>query len=191
LAGQLLDADKYWVKHSVKIELTKEEKLEISGESIPRPEIDIIAMDVSLNTVYLFEIKSYLDSKGVDYEDVIKETTKQEGYYKLLTCKNYRNVLTKRLKKDWLAKGFINKATKFSYGLIAGKVYKKREAELGKYCKKKKWLFWGASIIKEKLNELSGKGYENNAVTIAAKLILRADVSKPDLLILIYTLLYY
>ena len=40
-------------------------------------------------------------------------------------------------------------------------------------------------------NAVAGKGYENNAVTIAAKLILRADVSKPDLLILIYTLLYY
>ncbi len=173
LVGQLLDADKYWVKHSVKIELTKDEKKKINKPTAPRPEIDIIAMDIATNTVYLLEIKSYLDSLGVIYEEVIKETEIQEGGYKLLTSENYRTVLTERLKTDWVAKGFINASTLFSYGLIAGNVYNSKEADLEAYCKSKNWLFWGPTIIKKKLEQLSGNGYENNAVTIAAKLLLR------------------
>ena len=173
LVGQLLDADKYWVKSSVKIDLTPDEKKKINKATTPRQEIDIIAMDVALNTVYLLEVKSYLDSPGVVYEEVTKETEIQEGRYKLLTSENYRAVLTERLKTDWIAKGYINTTTLFSYGLIAGNVYNNKESDLEAYCNSKNWLFWGPTIIKRKLHQLSGNGYENNAVTIAAKLIIR------------------
>jgi hypothetical protein len=173
LAGQLLNADKYWVKHSVKVDLTKDEKVKIHKPTTSRPEIDIAAFDFSTNTIYLLEVKSFLDSPGVVYEHVVQETEIQEGLYKLLTCENYRMVLAERLKKDWITKGFANSATEFSYGLIAGKIHRNREEELEAHFKSKKWLFWGPAILKDKLTKLSGKGYENNAVTIASKLLLR------------------
>ena len=41
------------------------------------------------------------------------------------------------------------------------------------YFDAKGWLFWGPSLIKSKILELAEKGYENNAVTIAAKILTR------------------
>jgi hypothetical protein len=173
IIGQLLEEEKYWVRHSVKIELTPIEKKTIGKPSTPRPEIDIVALDIKSNTLFLFEVKSFLDSSGVHYEAVIVEQEQQEGRYKLLTSENYRAVLWKRLRTDWLQSGHINSDTKISFGLIAGKVHKNRESDLIEYFAEKNWLFWGPTIIKEKLQKLATKGYENNAVTIAAKLLTR------------------
>lgn len=173
IIGQLLEEEKYWVRHSVKIDLTVEEKRQIGKPSTPRPEIDIIALDINANKIYLLEVKSFLDSPGVYYEAVTVEQNQQEGRYKLLTSENYRNVLWKRLRNDWLNSGRINTETSVSFGLIAGKIHKNREAELEEFFTSKKWLFWGPSTIKAKIKQLSYKGYENNAVTIAAKLLTR------------------
>lgn len=173
IIGQVLEEEKYWVRLSVKIELTVEEKRKIGKPSTPRPEIDIIALDLMENKVYLLEVKSFLDSSGVDYESVTVEQEQQEGRYKLLTSENYRNVLWNRLKNDWLDRGLINHETSVSYGLIAGKIHKNREKEFENYYKDKHWLFWGPTKIKSKIKQLSSKGYENNAVTITAKLLTR------------------
>ena len=173
LVGQLLEYDKYWVQHSVKVNLTISEKEKIGKKTTPRPEIDIAAFDIPNNTVYLLEVKSYLDSPGVKYESVILDTEIQEGRYKILTSSNYQKVVSERLLQDWRASGHVNADTKISFGLIAGKVQNKKEIILEKHFADKNWLFWGPTILKKKLEELSKKGYENNAVTIAAKLLLR------------------
>ena len=173
LVGQLLEYEKYWVQHSVKVDLTILEKEKIGKKTTPRPEIDIAAFDIPNNTVYLLEVKSYLDSPGVKFESVIADTEVQEGRYKILTSRNYQNVISERLLQDWRASGHVNQDTKISFGLVAGKVQNKKETDLEKYFENKNWLFWGPTILKKKLVELSKKGYENNAVTIAAKLLLR------------------
>jgi hypothetical protein len=173
IIGQLLQEEKYWVKHSVKIELTLEEKRSINKPSTPRPEIDIVAYDVNRDTVYLLEVKSYLDSPGVRYDEVAIEQKEQSGRYKLLTAKNYRNVLSASLKRDWIEQGLIGAKTAISLGLIAGKIYRGQEEEMAEYFNMQGWLFWGPSIIREKMLLLAGKGYENNAVTIAAKILTR------------------
>lgn len=173
IIGQLLEEEKFWIRHCVKINLLPEEKRLIGKHSTPRPEIDIIAFDVRSNTIFLLEVKSYLDSPGVCYEDIVKEQEQQEGRYKILTSKNYGKVLSERLLRDWKEKGVINADTKVNFGLIAGKIYKNKESELGEYIKSKGWLFWGPTIIKKKMTALADKDYENNAVTIAAKLLLR------------------
>jgi predicted HTH transcriptional regulator len=173
LVGQLLEYEKYWVQHSVKVDLDSSEKEKISKKTTPRPEIDIAAFDIPNNTVYLLEVKSYLDSPGVKFESVIADTEVQEGRYKILTSRNYQKVISERLLQDWRKSGHVNPDTKVSFGLIAGKVQNKKEADLEKYFENKNWLFWGPTILKQKLEELSKKGYENNAVTIAAKILLR------------------
>lgn len=173
LVGQLLEYEKYWVQYSVKVNLTILEKEKIGKKTTPRPEIDIAAFDIRNNIVYLLEVKSYLDSSGVKLENVIAQTEVQEGRYKILTSPKYQKVISERLLEDWLISGHINGNTKISFGLVAGKVQKKREEDLKKHFNDKNWLFWGPTILKEKLEKLSTKGYENNAVTIAAKLLLR------------------
>ncbi len=130
IIGQLLQEQKYWVRHSVKIELSPDEKKAINKPSTPRPEIDIAAYNVYEDTLYLLEVKSYLDSPGVVYEEVAIEQEEQSERYKLLTSKNYRAVLESRLKADWVKAGYIGNDSIISYGLIAGNIYGNREAEL-------------------------------------------------------------
>ena len=142
IIGQLLSQeDKFWIRHSVKINLLTEEKRAINKPSTPRPEIDIAAFVVISNTVYLLEVKSFLDSPGVYFDQVAIEQDEQSGRYKLLTAKNYRSVLSERLKKDWCESGHIGKETKISFGLVAGKIYRNQEKEIQEYFDKKGWLF--------------------------------------------------
>lgn len=173
IIGQLLEEDKYWVRHSVKIGLTREDRHAICKPSSPRPEIDLAAYDLNTNTVFLLEVKSFLDSPGVVLEDVIVQQEQQSGRYKLLTAEKYRNVLKYRLLADWCASGHIKPSTRVSFGLVAGNVYRNREKELQEYFESKDWLFWGPTAIRNKICKLAEKGYENNAVTIAAKILLR------------------
>ena len=173
IAGLLLINDKYWVRHSVKVYLTKEEKIKINKPSTPRPEIDIVAFDVINNTVFLIEVKSFIDSGGVVYEKVVENNKFPTGKYKILTSKLYQDTIISRLKNDWISADLINKKTKFSFGLIAGNIYKNKEDELIKHFNKNNWFFWGPTIIKQKLIELSKKGYENSTITIVTKLMTK------------------
>jgi len=173
IIGKLLDEENFWVKHSVKIDLTKEEKRMINKPSAPRPEIDLVALDFKNNMLYLIEAKSYLDSPGVKISDLAENNEIQEGRYKLLTSANYRRVLSKRLKQDWLKMGLINEDTVINYGLVAGKIYQNKEAEIESLFVKKSWMFWGPSKVKSKLEALVGKGYENSAITVISKILLR------------------
>lgn len=106
-------------------------------------------------------------------EDLQKEYDIQEGRYKLLTSSNYREIVSNRLKIDWIRNGLINNATKITYGLVAGNIYQNKEAEINDLYFEKRWLFWGPSIIKSKIEELMEKGYENSAVTVISKILLR------------------
>lgn len=123
--------------------------------------------------MYLLEVKSYLDSPGVVYEEVAIEQEEQSGRYKLLTSKNYRAVLEARLKADWVKAGYIGSDTVISYGLIAGNIYRNREAELQQYFDSKNRLVWRQSLFKKQILALAAKGHENNAVLIRTKILTR------------------
>ena len=163
---------------SVKIKLSPEEKRQIGVPTAPRPEIDIVAYDVKENKLYLIEVKSYLDSPGVRYNDVVTIQKKQSGRFKILTCSNYQKVIEKRLLEDWRIVGQIPLNIKFRYGLVAGKIHSKKkntnaEEDLVEYFAKKDWLFWGPKAIKERMKKLVEKGYENNEATIVSKILLK------------------
>ena len=93
IISTLLEADHYWVRRSFKVTVTKEEKRQVGKHSIPRPEIDLVALDFSKNEVIAFEAKSYLDSPGVKLADLQKEHEIQEGRYKLFTSQKYRTLV--------------------------------------------------------------------------------------------------
>lgn len=173
LTSQLLIESGLWVLQSVKVELTQEEKKKINKPTTPRPEIDIVAYDRSEDTLYLIEVKSYIDSNGVKIEDLTVEYEIQEGRYKLLTCQNYRNVIKKRLRNQMIKRKYITQETKLNFGLIAGNIHKNNYKEIKKLYNSKNWFFWGPEEIKDKIRELSKKGYEDNAVIMTAKLLLK------------------
>jgi hypothetical protein len=66
----LLEAEGYWVRQSFKVNLTKGEKRQIGKPSIPRPEIDLLALHFARKEVLAFEAKSFLDSPGIDLTDL-------------------------------------------------------------------------------------------------------------------------
>jgi hypothetical protein len=66
LVGRLVRRDGYWVRHSVKVDLTKDEKGALGQPSLPRPELDLVAYRPSDNVLALIECKSFLDSNGVN-----------------------------------------------------------------------------------------------------------------------------
>ena len=65
LVGMLLEREGFWVRHSVKVNLTKEEKRNIGRPSSPRWELDLVAYKGATNELKIVECKSYLDSVGV------------------------------------------------------------------------------------------------------------------------------
>lgn len=182
IAGQLLAENGYWVRHSVKVDLSKELRRTIGKPSMPRPEIDIAAYSVHDNELILIEVKSFIDSLGVHLRDVMANNDLPTGRYKLITSEPYRRIVTEALVADWQQRGIIRSDTKVCYALFAGKVYRQQEEELRTYLDSMGWKFWGPKWVKENLGRLTEKGYEDNAITIALKIMGHDDNSgKPTL----------
>ncbi len=126
IISTLLEAEGYWVRRSFKVNVTKEEKRQIGKHSIPRPEIDLLALNFSKNEVLALEAKSFLDSPGVNLEQLREKHEVPEGRYKLFTSERYRMVVFSRLLSDLMACGMANSETNIILGLAAGKVYQGR-----------------------------------------------------------------
>lgn len=82
LVSEILWMEGYWVRTSVKVELTKEEKRQI-GRPSPRWELDIVAYSGRDNSLRVVECKSYLDSRGVALRAFDGSDAKNAERYKL------------------------------------------------------------------------------------------------------------
>lgn len=170
----LLEEENYWVRQSEKVRLTKAEKRATGKPSIPRPEVDLVALDFRRNQILILEVKSYLDSPGVRYESLcVDREGLTEGRYKLFTNSNYRQIVLHRMREDFISQGLADDATAFVLGLAAGNVYQNRSVEIKRYFHEKGWFFWGPDDIKARLVKLAEKPYENDPVVIATKMLLR------------------
>ena len=169
----LLEADGYWVRQSYKVNLTPEEKRRIGKPSIPRPELDLLALDFKRNALIALEAKSFLDSPGVKFKELALKHTVPEGRYKLFTCARYREVVAEGLLRDLMRNGMVNQKTKLHWGLAAGKVYRNEVEQIAAFMESKGWFFWSPEDIRRKVQELASQGYENNAAIITAKILLR------------------
>ncbi len=117
---------------------------------MPRPEIDLVAYKAKENVLFLIESKSYLDSYGVGFAGVSEANAKDAKRYKLFTDKFLREVVSKRLRKDFIEQGLMNKETQINYGLATGKVYSTDdEQKIKGYFSEKGWLFISPGELKE------------------------------------------
>ena len=179
IIAQYLEAEGYWVRQSVKVEISKEDKKAIGLPTMPRPEIDLVALNVKENELLLIEVKSLLDSYGVYFEAVSDEKDELAKRYRLFTDGKFREVVSKRIKEKFLAEGLINEDTKINYALAAGNIHSLAdESKISGYFLQRGWELFSPKKIKDKVRELSQKGWEDNLVTITAKLILREDFEK-------------
>lgn len=171
---QYLEEKGYWVRQSVKVDISKEDKRALDLSTMPRPEIDLVALNVKENELLLIEVKSLLDSGGVWFEAVSGEDRKFAERYRLFTNSKFRDIVTKRLREEYLEQGIINGKTQINYALAAGKISSSwDESKISDYFSQQGWKLFSPKEIKEKIMELSKKGWEDNLVTMTAKLILK------------------
>lgn len=173
LVKTLLELDGYWVRQGFKVDLTREEKRAIGKHSMPRPEVDLLAFQPREGVIHVLEVKSFLDSQGVRPDDFRLEHDVAEGKYKLLTSARYRAVFLPALQRTLIEKGLWSGDARLRLGLVAGKVYQRRESELAQWFGAKDWFFWGPSDVRARVRSLAAMGYENEPSIITAKLLLR------------------
>jgi len=173
IISTLFEAEGYWVRRSFKVNLRKDEKRQIGKHSIPRPEIDLLAFDFSKNNVIALEAKSFLDSPGVNLEQLKEKHDVPMGRYKLFTSERYRDVVFSRLLSDLIENGMANLSTKITLGLAAGKIYRNQSEHIRNFMLSKTWFFWSPEDIKHKVTALAKRGHENDPAIIAAKILMR------------------
>jgi hypothetical protein len=121
--------------------------------------------------VIVLEVKSFLDSLGVQPKDLFTKYKTPTGRYKLFTCSKYRRTILSRLRTDLLREGMISRYTTLRLGLAAGKVYRSDTSQIERIFQNKGWFFWSPSDIKERVLALSKEGYENDPSVITAKIL--------------------
>src|SRR4051812_12535218 len=83
VVGEILWREGYWVRTSVKVELSKEEKRAIDTPSSPRWELDVVAYRARDNHLKVVECKSYLDSPGVKFRGFDANNEREANRFKL------------------------------------------------------------------------------------------------------------
>jgi hypothetical protein len=169
----LLERENLWVRQSERVNLTKEEKRQVGKPSLPRAELDLVALNFAQNQIIVVEAKSYLDSPGVSLEEIRMQHDVMQGRYKLFTCETYRKVVFERLREDYINQGLANTESKFTLGLAAGNVYRNQTEELRAFFTERDWFFWGPDDIAERVRKLSQARYEDDPVVMTAKLLQR------------------
>ena len=170
---KIIESDNKWVRQSVKVNVTKEEKRQIGKPSIPRPEIDIVSYQVCKNILEIWEVKSFLDSPGVRFEELKMKHDIPKGRYKILTSDKYREIVIKRLVNDWVEQGLILPDPIVKIGLAAGKTNSKDEPKIIDYFKERDWVLLTPNDIFQGLKKLENSQYENDPYIIASKIIFR------------------
>jgi len=174
IIASLLSRSGYWVRSSVKVELTKEEKREIGRPSSPRWELDLVGYSVSRNEILILECKSYLDSTGVSLSDLVSPDARYASRYKLFTEPTLYSVVSRRLVAQLTAEGACKEEPTVRLGLAVGKVASDTDAHsLATAFAERGWVLWGPEHIIAELRRLASDGYDNSAAAMVAKLLLR------------------
>jgi len=172
-----LEEEGYWVRQSVKVHrITKDDKKKLNNPSMPTPEIDIVAYNTKNNELILVEVKSFLNSYGVDYEEIVGINKKLGERYKLFTNDALRQIITDRLIEEYLHFGLVNENTKVRFALAAGKIHNdEHETNIRKYFSdpNRQWILFSPKDIKMKIKKLCDKSWEDNVITTAVKLVIR------------------
>src|ERR1700691_5039850 len=95
----------FWVRTSVKVELTKEEKRLIRRHSSPRWELDIVGYNGRDNFLRIVECKRYFDCTGVRASGFDGSNADHAKRYKLFNEPELRRVVFNRLCLQFVESG--------------------------------------------------------------------------------------
>jgi hypothetical protein len=177
VVSEILWMDGYWVRTSVKVDLTKEEKVQIGRPSSPRWELDIVGYSGRDNVLRAVECKSYLDSRGVALRAFDGTDAKFAERFKLFSDDNLRTVVFGRLRKQLAECGACAPDATIKLCLACGRIATTADREgLHKHFAEKGWELWDEKWLRERLQLMSERGYENQVSAVVAKLLLRGKV---------------
>ena len=94
-----------WIRTSVKVDLTPEDKKAIDRPTSPRWELDIVAYSGRDNLLFVVECKSYLNSRGVTIAGLSGTDKATASRYKLFIDKKLREVVSRWV--QWLGSLWI------------------------------------------------------------------------------------
>jgi hypothetical protein len=171
LVARLLRREHYWTLQNFKVELSKAEKVEVGKPSLPRPDIDILAYQPVGNRVLWVECKSYLDSGGVHMSAFNGANPKFRDRFRVFTDGTYRRVVTDALIRQLVASELVRPQPTIEYWLVAGRIASGQAVALSDHFKVNGWTLRDRSWIRQTLALLAGDGYEDDVVTMAAKLL--------------------
>src|SRR5208282_1083550 len=120
VVSEILWREGYWVRTSVKVDLTKEEKRQIGRPSAPRWELDIVAYGGRDNLLRVIECKSYLDSRGVALRAFDGSDAKSAERYKLFSDHGLRSVVFERLRLQFAESGACRPNAEVKLSLACG-----------------------------------------------------------------------
>ena len=155
--ASLLERRGWWIRQSVKVALTKEEKREIGTPSAPRWEIDVLAYDAPENTVYVIECKSYIDSSGVRLSAFDGSNQLHARRFKLFNDDVLREVVFRRLSIELTERGFCLPEPRIQLCLAAGNIYRDT-GELAKLFVARGWILWDRHWLRDELIKLAHPG---------------------------------
>lgn len=171
LIATILHRDGYWVETSVKVELTKEEKVAVGRASSPRWEIDVVGYSGARNELVAIECKSYLDSSGVLFRDGQLDPPER---YKLFSDPRLREVVLERLAMHMVEAGRCAPGVTVRLGMATGRIASGSDrAGLHELFEAEGWLLWDDEEVRRRLEACAGDGYENDPVVVAVKVLRR------------------
>lgn len=176
LVGEILWMEGYWVRTSVKVELTSDEKKRIGRPSSPRWELDIVAYSGRENLIRVIECKSYLDSLGVQASG-FQQGSKNSERYKLFNDPVLRRTVINRLRRQFYEVGACPQRPSVRLGLACGKIKDSNRSWIKRHFKNKGWDLWDEVWLRDRLKKLAARGYENQVSAVVAKLLLRGELS--------------
>lgn len=172
LAADIFWNEGYWVRTSVKVELTREEKLRIGRHSAPRWEIDLIADHAARNELLALECKSYLDSGGVQAAH-FQPGSKYAHRYKLFHDSVLRETVLGRLRLQCAQRGLCPADATLRLGLIHAHATRHNASLLDSIFAEGGWLLFGPDWLNDHLGRMAAGSYENSTAALVAKLLLR------------------
>lgn len=169
--ARLLRREGFWTRQSYRINLTKADKVAIGKPSLPRPELDILAYKPVQNLVAWVECKSYLDSSGVHSSAFDGRNPAFAQRFKTFTDDNYREIATRVLVDQLVDSELVRPDPAVQYWLIAGNVAKGSQTAVSEHFAQREWVLRGRDWITAELQKLMDEPYEDDVVTMAAKLL--------------------
>lgn len=177
LVSEILWMEGYWVRTSVKVNLTKEEKRSIGRHSSPRWELDIVAYNGRDNVLRVVECKSFFDSTGVRASCFDGTNQDHAKRYKLFNEPELRQVVFNRLCIQFEDIGACRSKPRVRLSLAAGKIRNDADREaIRAHFAHQGWDLWDEPWLRERLQRMAQLGYENQVSVVVAKLLLKGKV---------------